>query len=180
MGLLICGTDPFVCLLDPLFVCLFFGGILLNGVMTIDANLFRSTRWKTFLMCAAYLCTLLFLYSLRFCGGIAGHDWCIGMMTVREDIVSWLGRDLLSVSWLLLGFVSFNLDLSGTESKGWTRLADVCLVGFGVLFAVRFLAKLPSPVGPYSVPAALVLGVLFLLAKGLKKRRKPKEKEKWF
>jgi hypothetical protein len=148
--------------------------------MTIDASLFRSTRSNTFLMCAAYLGTFLFLYSLTFCGGIAGRDWCIGMMTVREDTVDWLGRDLVSVSWLLLGFVSFNLDLSGTESKAWTWLADVCLVAFGVLFAVRFLARLPSPVGPYSVPVALALGALFLFAKGLKKRRKPKKEPKWF
>jgi hypothetical protein len=99
------------------------------------------------------------------------------MMTVREDIVHWLGRDLVSVSWLLVGFVSFNLDLSGTESKGWTLLADICLAAFGVLFAVRFLAKLPPPVGPYSVPAALALGALFLLVKGLKKRRRRKKKD---
>lgn len=113
--------------------------------MSFDSSLADSTRRNTFGLLVLYSAISGLLYWPTGCSSVLGYYWCNRIVAVREDLVDWLGRDWLTILWLLSGFVGFTLDRSGTQSGSWKGLGYVLLVIFAIGVVVRILSILLRP-----------------------------------
>ena len=132
---------------DPVLVCLLIGGLLVPLLMTVDDALSGGVRRTTLGMFAAYCGVTVLLYLPGVC--FLGNQLCGTIMRFRVGLSQWLGRDLASIVLALSGFVSFNVDLSGTTSRRWYNLGIVLTAVFWIAFVTEFFSTELPPMGVF-------------------------------